>query len=84
MPSLMNEVSRVSLFGVFFGMFGGRDASGHGSRRPRDGARHIKVFEGGDGRGQSDVTRIRGLVRYVGRNADEIGFRNVAVIRKSW
>ena len=73
----------MRLFGIFFGVFGGGDASGHCSRRPRDGAGHIIVFKGCNGGLERDVTSVGSIVRYIGRNTYEIRLRNVIVIRQS-
>ena len=62
-------------------MFRGCDASGHRSGRPRDGAGHIIVFEGGDGGGERDVAGVGRFVRHVRRHADKVGFGYFAVIR---
>ena len=61
-------------------MFGGGDASCHRPRRPRDGTRHVIVFEGGDGRSQGNVSGVGGIARDVGGDADEVRFRDVAVV----
>ena len=78
-----NSLERAFLFRIFFRMFGRGDASGHRSRRSRDGAGHVIVFEGRDRRGEGDVAGVGSVVRHVGSHADNVSLGDVAVIRQS-